>query len=83
MAPEFESEQNHQSDREVREGDEYISVLSEGMELAHVAVQRFQRDEPIALYAGGSASFVQRGTDRRSAAVPDPPTITRTGERIP
>jgi len=25
-------------------------------------------DEPIALYAGGSASFVQRGADRRSAA---------------
>ena len=25
-------------------------------------------DEPVALYAGGSASFVQRGTDRRSAA---------------
>ena len=24
-------------------------------------------DEPVALYAGGSASFVQRGTDRRSA----------------
>lgn len=25
-------------------------------------------DEPVALYAGGSASFVQRGSDRRSAA---------------
>jgi superfamily II DNA/RNA helicase len=25
-------------------------------------------DEPVALYAGGAASFVQRGTDRRSAA---------------
>jgi Helicase conserved C-terminal domain len=25
-------------------------------------------EEPVALYAGGSASFVQRGTDRRSAA---------------
>ena len=24
-------------------------------------------DEPVALYAGGAASFVQRGTDRRSA----------------
>ena len=24
-------------------------------------------DEPVALYAGGSASFVQRGSDRRSA----------------
>src|SRR5207247_11244378 len=24
-------------------------------------------DEPVALYAGGSASFVQRGQDRRSA----------------
>src|SRR5262249_47461883 len=25
-------------------------------------------DEPVALYAGGAASFVQRGPDRRSAA---------------
>jgi ERCC4-related helicase len=25
-------------------------------------------DEPVALYAGGSASFVQRGSDRRTAA---------------
>jgi ERCC4-related helicase len=25
-------------------------------------------NEPVALYAGGAASFVQRGTDRRSAA---------------
>jgi hypothetical protein len=25
-------------------------------------------EEPVALYAGGAASFVQRGTDRRSAA---------------
>jgi hypothetical protein len=38
-------------------------------------------DEPVALYAGGAASFVQRGTDRRSAAREQIKTSIQQGDR--
>ncbi len=37
-------------------------------------------DEPVALYAGGAASFVQRGQDRRSAAREQIKTSIQQGE---
>jgi ERCC4-related helicase len=36
--------------------------------------------EPVALYAGGSASFVQRGTDRRSATREQIKSSIQTGD---
>jgi hypothetical protein len=37
-------------------------------------------DEPVALYAGGSASFVQRGSDRRTAAREQIKTSIQNGD---
>lgn len=37
-------------------------------------------DEPVALYAGGAASFVQRGTDRRSVAREQIKTSIQAGD---